>query len=89
MDTLEQVRAKIRKNFPKERTALRWKKVTEHRIVSHCDRFVIDRHGEGDATRYTAKRKPDTVIGHRLLTSDKAKEICEQHASPLPLEPKR
>jgi hypothetical protein len=85
--TLDHVRARIRNNFPKERSALRWRKVNEHRIVSVCDRFVIERRGEGDATRFWAKLKPDTVIGHRLFSAERAKEICEQHASPLPLEP--
>ena len=84
---IDQVRARIRRNFPKERSPLHWRKVNNNRIVSTCDRFVIERRGDGDAARYTAKLKPDTVIGHRLMTAENAKELCEQHASPLPLEP--
>ncbi len=84
--TFEQVRAKIQRNKPKERAPLRWRKVNEHCIVSTCERFVIDRHGDGDAARFTAKLRPMTVIGHRCLTADQAKSICEAHASPLPLE---
>lgn len=87
MPTIDEIRARIRKNFPKERSPLRWRKVNDRRLVSACNRFVIERRGEGDAARYTAKLKPDTVIGHRLLTAEQAKTLCEQHASPLPLEP--
>ena len=85
--TWDEVRAKIQKNFPKERAALRWRNVSDNLMVSMCDQFAVEKHGQGDAARYTAKIRPNTVIGHRLMTFEKAKELCEQHASPLPLEP--
>jgi len=84
--SFEEVRAKIQRNKPKERSPIIWRKVNEHSIVSHCGRFVIDRHGEGDAARFTAKLRPLTIIGHRCSTAEQAKQICEAHASPLPLE---
>ncbi len=85
--TMEQVRERIRRNFPKERSPLRWRKVSDRIIRSHDNRFQIERRGEDAATRYFAFILPDTVIGHRLLSAEQAKTICEQHASPLPLEP--
>ena len=86
--TIEEVSAYIRRrNWPKARSPIIWRKVNEHTLMSHCGRFVIDRHGDGDAARFTAKLRPMTVIGHRCLTQDQAKQICEAHASPLPLEP--
>lgn len=83
---IAKARERIRKNFPDDRQALRWRKDTDTRIVSTCARFAIERHGDGDARRYTAKRQPNTVIGHRLYTVEQAKEVCCRHASPLPLE---
>lgn len=84
---LRKARERIRRNLPKERSALQWRKVADRLMRSHCNRFQIERRGEGEAVRYFAFLLPDTVIGHRLLTSDHAKQICEQHASPLSLEP--
>ena len=86
MPTLEEVRARIRQNFPPERTALRWGKVTDRIIRSTCGRFQIEKRGDGEATRFYAFLRPDTVIGHRLMSAEQAKAVCEQHASPLPLE---
>lgn len=83
---IQKLRERIRKNFPKERSPLRWKKVSESKIVSERGRFWIERHGEKDAARYTARMKPYTTIGHRLYSADEAKRLCEAHASPLPLE---
>lgn len=85
--TLEEVRAKIRRNWPKERSPLRWRKVGDRLMRSHCDRFQVERRGDGDNTRYFAFILPTTVIGHRIATEEQAKAICEQHASPLALEP--
>lgn len=87
--TIAEVSAFIRRNWPKERSPLRWRKVTERIIRSHCDRFQVERRGEGDAVRYFAFLLPTTVIGYRILTAEQAKQICEQHASPLPLEAPR
>ena len=87
MPTLEEVRAKIRKNFPDPRSPLQWRRDSPTRMVSTCGRFAIEKRGEGDAARYTAILQPRTPIGHRLYTVDAAKEVCSRHASPLPLEP--
>lgn len=83
---IKRVREMIRKNFPNPRAALTWRKETDSRIVSTCGRFAIERHGEGDTARYTAKLQPHGVIGVSLHSADLAKEICNRHASPLPLE---
>lgn len=83
---LAKVREKIRRNFPDGRAALHWRHDSPTRLVSTCGRFSIDKHGEGDAQRYTAKLQPNTVIGHRRFTLEQAKEDCNRHASPLPLE---
>jgi hypothetical protein len=83
---IAKVRERIRKNFPDERAALTWRKDSGSRIVSTCGRFAIERHGDGAATRYTAKLQPHSVIGINLLTADLAKDVCNRHASPLPLE---
>jgi len=87
MPTIEQVRAKIQRNFPKERSPLRWARVSDRIIRSTCGRFQIERRGDEAATRYFAFMRPDKVIGARLGSAEQAKTICEQHASPLPLEP--
>lgn len=87
METIDEVRARIRGNFPKERSPLRWRKFADRILHSQCNRYSVERRGEGDATRYYAFILPTTVIGHRLLTADQAKQICERHSSPLPLEP--
>lgn len=84
---LAKAREKIRKNFPDGRAALHWRHDSPNRLVSTCARFSIDKHGEGDATRYTARLQPNTIIGHRRFTVEQAKEDCCRHASPLPLEP--
>jgi hypothetical protein len=85
---LAKIRERIRKtNFPDPHAPLQWRKDSDTRLVSHCGRFAIEKHGEGDAVRYTAKLQPHSVIGARLFTADAAKEICNRHASPLPLEP--
>jgi hypothetical protein len=83
---LAKLREKIRANFPDPRAPLQWRKDTDSRIVSTCGRFAIEKHGEGDAARYTAKLQPHTIIGHRRYTPEQAKEDCHRHASPLPLE---
>jgi len=86
--SIEEVSAYIhRRNWPKERKALIWRKIDERRSRSHCNRFQVERRGEGEATRYFAFILPTTVIGHRLASLEQAKEVCERHASPLPLEP--
>lgn len=78
---------KIRKNFPDARSPLHWRRDSATRLVSTCGRFAIEKTGEGDATRYTAKLLPHSVIGNRRYTVEQAKEDCAAHASPLPLEP--
>lgn len=83
---LAQVRERIRQNFPPARAALRWRKDTERRLVSECGRFAIEKTGDGDSARYVAKMQPHSVIGVRLYTAEAAKQICDRHASPLPLE---
>jgi hypothetical protein len=80
-------RARIRKNFPNERAALQWRRVSANRLLSHCGQFAIEKSGSGEATRYTAKRVPNEVIGARLYTVEEAKQACDAQASPLPLEP--
>lgn len=84
---LAKAREKIRANFPDARAPLTWRRDTPNRLVSTCGRFHIDKHGEGDAARYTAFLRPTSVIGNRRYTVDQAKEDCNRHASPLPLEP--
>jgi hypothetical protein len=84
---IDRIRRKIRYNFPRERSPLRWGKVSDRCIRSTCNRFQIERRGDGDAQRFYAFILPDTVIGHRLMSAEQARTICEQHASPLPLEP--
>jgi hypothetical protein len=81
------VRERIRKNFPDERAALQWRRDSATRLVSTCGRFAIEKHGEGEAARYTAKLQPHSIIGNRRYTLEQAKEDCNSHASPLPLEP--
>lgn len=83
---LREARERIRKNFPDERAPLHWKKDNDTRISSTCGRFWIERRGEGDAARYTAMMKPYAVLGATLATAAQAKEVCNRHASPLPLE---
>lgn len=86
--TIEEMSAYIhRRNWPKERSPLRWRKVADRLYRSNCNRFQVERRGEGASTRYFAFILPTTVIGHRLLTEEQAKQICERRASPLPLEP--
>ena len=84
---LAQARAKIRANFPNARSPLTWRRDSATRIISGCGRFHIDKHGEGEAARYTAVLRPASIIGNRRYTVDQAKEDCCNHASPLPLEP--
>jgi len=84
---LAKVRARIRKNFPDERAPLQWRRDTPTRLVSTCGRFSVEKHGDGEAARYTAKLLPHAVIGVRRYTPEEAKEDCNRHASPLPLEP--
>lgn len=86
---MAKIRERIRKNFPNAHAALQWRKQSNTRIVSHCDRFAIDRAGEGDAVRYTAILKPHSILAARLFTLEQAKEVCNRHASPLPLEPQQ
>jgi hypothetical protein len=83
---LAEARKRIRRNFPKVTAALRWRKDSDKRLVSMCGRFSIERHGEGEKARYTAKIQPHSVIGVALASAQQAKEVCERHASPLPLE---
>lgn len=83
---LAKARARIRKNFPDERAPLQWRRDSGTRLVSTCGRFAIEKHGEGDAARYTAKLQPHSIIGSRRYTVEQAKEDCNRHASPLPLE---
>lgn len=83
---LAKIRERIKKNFPDPRAALTWRKDSNTRIVSTCGRFAIERHGEDGNARYTAKLQPHSVLGHSLLTAEQAKDVCNRHASPLPLE---
>lgn len=87
---IAKVRERIRRNMPTERAPLQWRQ-TGKRMVSTDGRFAIEKEGKKDAARYTAKLlmiTGETVIGHRLFTYEAAKELCCNHASPLPLEPK-
>lgn len=84
---LQKARERIRQNFPNERAPLTWRKTSATRIVSHCGKFAIEKTGDGDATRYTAKIQPHSIIGNRRYTLEEAKDDCNRHASPLPLEP--
>jgi len=85
---MQKARERIRKNFPDERAPLQWRRDSPTRMVSTCGRFAIEKHGEGDAARYTAKLQPHSVIGARRYTLEQAKGDCNNHASPLPLEPR-
>lgn len=86
---ISRVRERIRRNMPTERAPLQWRQ-TGKRMVSTDGCFAIEKEGKKEAARYTAKRiapTGETIIGHRLFTFEAAKEICCNHASPLPLEP--
>ena len=83
---LAKIRERIKKNFPNPRAALTWRRDSPTRTVSTCGRFAIEKHGEDDKARYTAKLQPHSVIGANLLSAEIAKEVCNRHASPLPLE---
>lgn len=83
---LAKARERIRANFPDGRAALHWRRDTPNRLVSTCGRFAVEKTGDGDAARYTAKLLPHSIIGNRRYTPDQAKEDCCRHASPLPLE---
>jgi len=83
---LAKARDIIRKNSPAASAALHWRRDSPSRMVSTDGRFSVDKHGEGDAVRYTAKLQPNTIIGHRRFTLQQAQEDCCRHASPLPLE---
>lgn len=83
---LAKVRERIRKNFPDERSPLTWRRDSATRLVSSCNRFAIEKTGDGEAARYTAKLLPASVIGNRRYTLEQAKADCEAQASPLPLE---
>jgi hypothetical protein len=83
---LAKVRAKIQRNKPDGRAALHWRKESATRIVSGCGRFCVEQSGTGEGARYTAKLLPHSVIGNRRFTWEQAKEDCNAHASPLPLE---
>jgi hypothetical protein len=80
-------RERIRKNFPNERAALQWRRDSANRLISHCGKFAIEKSGSGDGVRYTAKLLPTSIIGSRRYTLEEAKQDCDSHASPLPLEP--
>lgn len=84
---MAKMRERIRRNFPDGRAALHWRRDTPTRLVSTCGRFAVEKTGDGDAARYTAKLLPHSIIGNRRYTPDQAKEDCNRHASPLPLEP--
>lgn len=84
---LQKVRARIRANFPAERAALTWAKRSATRNVSKCGRFAVDKVGDGEAARFNAILLPNSLIGHRRFTYKQAIADCENHASPLPLEP--
>ncbi len=83
---LAKIREQIRRNFPDGRAALQWRRDSPFRMVSTCNRFAIDKLGDGETTRYNAVLLPHTLIGHRRFTVEQAKEDCCRHASPLPLE---
>jgi hypothetical protein len=83
---IARARERIRKNFPNERAPLQWRRDSPTRMVSTCGRFAIEKSGEGEAVRYTAKLQPHSIIGCRRFTVEQAKEDCDRHASPLPLE---
>jgi hypothetical protein len=83
---LAKARERIRKNFPDGRAPLHWRRDTPTRMVSSCGRFAIEKHGDGEAARYTAKLLPHSIIANRRYTLEQAKEDCNRHASPLPLE---
>lgn len=84
---LNKVRERIRRNFPDIRAPLQWRRASATLMVSLCNRFAIEKVGEGEAARYNAKLLPNSVLGHRRYTLDLAKDDCNRHASPLPLEP--
>lgn len=83
---MAKIRERIKKNFPDPRAALTWRRDSPTRMVSTCGRFAIERHGENDKARYTAKLQPHSVIGASLLSAELAKDVCNRHASPLQLE---
>lgn len=79
---LQEARKRVRANFPNKFSPLTWKKDSAHRIVSACGLFLVDRHGEGPAERFTAILRPWTVLGHDCRTAGEAKELCARHALP-------
>jgi len=85
--TIEEMSAYIHQhNWPNKRSPLIWRRLDERHTRSHDNRFQVERRGDGDSERFFAFILPTTVIGHRLASLEQAKEICEQNASPLPLE---
>lgn len=85
---IAKARERIRANFPDARAPLTWRRDSATRMVSTCGRFSVEKHGDGEAARYTAKTGL-TVIGHRRYTAEQAKDDCCRHVSPLPLEPEK
>lgn len=83
---LAKARERVLKNCPNARAPLHWRRDSATRTVSNCGRFAIEKSGDGEAVRYTAKLLPHSIIGHRRYTFEQAQQDCYSHVSPLPLE---
>ena len=79
MSTLEQVRAKIRANMPKEIPPLTWEPINKYALRSTCKRFTVCKGQVNGVTQYEVWMG-QTPLGFRLKSADEAKAIAAQHA---------
>lgn len=77
---MEQVREKIRANFPKEARStpapLRFERETRNTLVSTCNRFRVSKQVEAGITVYYAWMGQKRIGGH-FVTPDQAKEALQ------------
>ena len=84
--TIDQVRAKIRRNFGKSVATLEWVQLSKTTMQSSDKKFTIGKLPEGVEFRYEAFMGK-TPIAFKLETFAEAKSLCEAHSRAQGQEP--
>ena len=79
MTTIDQVRAKIRRNYQPLTATLEWVQLSKTTMQSSDKRFTIGKLPDGDQFKYEAFMGK-TPIAFKLETFAEAKALCNAHA---------
>jgi len=92
--TLEQVREKIKRNFPQQggsakQKLMEWQRETTHSVVTTCGSYRLTRRDAPDGTKdcwFLSSCSPPRHLSGPFLMARDARQAAEDHRNGMPLQ---